>query len=83
MYTTLRQPTSETVTLQSIGHVLGTPASELKTGDKMMWNFGTVTTVGKILKETAKSIVIEDIAGDGKVYERMLRKNRLVVKLTA
>lgn len=38
--------------LQSIGVVLGIPASEIKKGDLLMWNFGSVYTVNSILKET-------------------------------
>ena len=78
-YTLVNQSAPNSMSLQSIGRVQGFPAGEIKKGDHLMWNFGSVYTVNDILKETDKTIVIAtaDIKG-GKVYEQRLNKKRLV-----
>lgn len=76
-YTRVNETTPNALRLQSIGYVLGTPANEIKRGDNLMWNFGTVVTVTDILKVTEKMLVIS-IAYNGKQYERKLAKKRLV-----
>jgi len=63
--------------LQSIGFVLGTAAGEIKKGDNLMWNFGAISIVMDILKETDKMITISTMS-NGKLYERKLAKKRLV-----
>jgi len=76
-YTLVNQNEKNAIRLQSIGNVLGTPASEIKKGNSLMWNFGAVEVVKEILKETDKTLVIS-ILHDGKLYERKLAKKRLV-----
>lgn len=76
-FTRFAQSSANTIQLQSIGHVLGTPAGEIKKGDTLMWNFGTTSVVSEILKQTEKTIVIAE-SYDGKIYERKLSKKRLV-----
>lgn len=76
-YTLVNENTKNAMRLQSIGMVLGTPAGEIKKGDSLMWNFGSVELVNDILKETEKMIVIT-ILINGKLYERKLLKTRLV-----
>jgi hypothetical protein len=76
-YTLVNQNEKNAMRLLSIGNVLGTPASEIKKGDSLMWNFGSVEVVEEILKETEKTLVVS-ILYDGKLYERKLAKKRLV-----
>ena len=78
-YQIVNQGTKNSMRLQSIGLVMGTPANEIKKGDHLMWNFGSISVVNEILKETAKTIVISvSVKGCNKVYQRRLKKNRLV-----
>lgn len=81
-YQRFNYPQNNTLQLQSVGHVLGTPAGELKVGDSLMWNFGSTSTVEKIVKQTAKTIWISEKYEDGKSYERRLLKTRLVCRLS-
>lgn len=60
--------------------VVGTPAGQLKTGDSMVWNYGTITKVGRILGETAKMVELEDIMEGGGIYVRKMRKDRIVAR---
>lgn len=80
MKTTLvKEGTKNSMRLQGIGIVLGVPASEIKEGDFLVWNFGHTSEVTKILKETAKTVTLEVIES-GKKYERKLTKTRIVCK---
>ena len=76
-YTLVNKNTKNAMRLQSIGTVLGTPAQEIKRGDSLMWNFGSVEVVDNILKETDKTLFIS-VVYEGKLYERKLNKKRLV-----
>ena len=66
--------------LQSIGWVLGTKAENVKSGDFLMWNFGSVYVVNDVIKSTDKQIVISTSPKDKQsdVYEQKLLKSRLV-----
>jgi len=69
--------------LQSVGHVLGTPASEVKPGCFLMWNFGSVYVVNSIVSETEKTITISTSPKDkSEVYTQKLLKKRLVCILS-
>lgn len=82
-YQLVNEGTKNAMRLQSVGVVLGTPASEIKKGDFLMWNFGSVYLVNSILKETEKMIVISTSPkGSNKVYEQKLKKSRLVCILS-
>ena len=63
--------------LQGIGSVNAKPAGQIKPNDKLMWNFGTTSTVIAIIKETKSQIVIEEQYESG-TYQRRLGKDRLV-----
>jgi len=78
-YTRAKEGMPNAKRLQGIGWVGGTPVSEIKIGNTLMWNFGTKSVVTDITDETAKTLVLhfEDN------YKRMLHKTRLVVKLEA
>lgn len=80
---TFKTQQPNTTYLQGVaGWVKGTPASELTTGATMVWNYGQLTKVGRIIKETAKTVTLEDIAdnGNGKVYARTMKKDRIVAR---
>jgi len=74
-------PTNETITLQSVGHVIGEPANNLKVGDFTMWNFGSVEEVIEIVKYTASQLVVKVKSASGYIGERRLKKDRLIVIL--
>lgn len=53
-------PKKQLVHLQNIGNVPGTPASKLRVGDRVMWNFGYVSTVERITpSKTGSTITVE------------------------
>lgn len=78
-YQLVNQGTKNAMRLQSIGLVQGTPASEIKKGSFLMWNFGSVSVVNEIIHETAKMIVVSTSPkGSDKVFQRKFLKTRLV-----
>lgn len=65
--------------LQSVGWVKGTYAENIKNGDFLMWNFGSVYVVNEIIKETEKMLIISTSPKNSTaVYTQKLKKNRLV-----
>ena len=54
------QPTTASIQLQHIGRVEATPAGNLKAGMRLMWNFGQMSDVVSIDRETAKPIWITE-----------------------
>jgi hypothetical protein len=82
-YTLVNQGTENSMRLQSIGIVQGTPAKKIKAGDLLMWNFGSVYKVNKIIKETEKTLLIETSPKNSDtVYQQKLNKERLVCILS-
>lgn len=75
-------PDNSTLTLQGVGHVVGTPAGDLAAGDSLMWNFGHISEIIEIVKQTEKTIVIKVRCRSGYEGERRLLKKRLVCRLT-
>ena len=73
------QGSKNAMQLQGIGWVEGTPAGEIKPGAILGWNYGYTSTVLKVVKETAKSIVVESRSDEsGNTYQRRFLKTRLV-----
>ena len=67
-----------TIQLQGIGIVNAKPAGELVIGDITVWNFGgTAIVLGKV-KETAAFVTLLLDEGEHGVFERKLKKSRLV-----
>lgn len=66
------------VWLQGVGWVKGKPAGELKIGDRMMWNYGYVSTVEQIAQSSAQFVGIKERLEDGKLFDRRLKVDRLV-----
>ena len=78
-YTLINETATNAMRLQGIGNVLGNPASEIKKGDILMWNFGSKSEVLEIVKETRKTITIkEKQVGCSYIGERKMTKSRLV-----
>lgn len=77
-YELVNQNHPRAMRLQHVGNVLGTPASEIKVGSVLMWNFGHKSLVKEIKKETGKSVVVMVESTDGALHERRLMKSRLV-----
>lgn len=68
----------KTIQLQSVGKVPAQEANNIKVGTKLMWNFGSISEVLEIVKETAKTITIKVKCESGYIGERRLNKTRLV-----
>lgn len=45
--------------LQGVGDLAGTPAGQVKAGDRLMWNFGYVTIVTAVRKVSAKYVEVD------------------------
>jgi hypothetical protein len=75
---------TQTVQLQSVGHVAAKPAKDFKVGEFMAWNFGYASEVLEIVKET-KSFITFKLSSTESDYvgERRLGKNRLVAIVKA
>ena len=77
-YVIVNETNPRAMRLQSIGNVLGTPASEVKKGDFLMWNFGSKSEVIDIINETKSFITAKMRSEGGYEGERKLKKTRLV-----
>jgi len=67
----------KTIQLQSVGHVEAVPASELKEGDKRLYNFGSTGLIVKVIEKTPKTLTIISCE-KGKYYMSDIRKSTLV-----
>ncbi len=71
-----------TIQLQSLGHVYGTLATELKAGDNTVWNFGYIEKIEGIEKETKAFITfkISCVGSDKKqvFLTRRIKKTRII-----
>ena len=72
---------TNSVQLQAIGLVNGTPAGEIKVGTTLLWNFGSTSIVKEITKETQKSVWFLTQTKNGNFYNRRFLKNRLIATL--
>ena len=68
-----------TISLQYIGHVFGTPAMDLKVGDTLVWNAGEITKVVEILKETSKTITVKMSYKSG-FWTKKMKKSTIVAR---
>ena len=68
--------------LQGVGWTYGKPAKDLKVGDIMVWNYGYTSEVAEIIKETPRTIIIDeqysDYDGSIKHGQRKFKKDRIV-----
>ena len=61
--------------LQHVGYKPAVKAETVKVGDVLMWNWGYTSTITKIIKVSAKSILFETKSDDsGNLYQRRLAK---------
>ena len=72
------QEIKNTIQLQSVGLVSGTPAGEIKVGTTLLWNFGSKSVVKSISKETNKSIWFLTETENGNTYNRRFLKTRVI-----
>ena len=66
------------VQLQAVGLVNGTPAGQIKVGTTLLWNFGSTSIVKSITKETNKSIWFLTETKNGNTYNRRFLKTRVI-----
>lgn len=72
------QRTTSTIHLQGYGRAAAKKGSEFKIGEKMLWNYGSKSLITGIKKETKKFIIFLLKCSDGIIYERRIKKDRLV-----
>lgn len=70
-----------TIHLQGIGDCPAVPASEIKIGDFLMWNYGGILEVRELVKETPHFREFSVLC-DGKLYRQKLKKTRLVCRVS-
>ncbi len=69
---------NQSIHLQAIGQFAAKPASELKVGDKTVWNFGSTAIVASV-RSHGKSVYAVLRTEDGKVWpERRFLGTRLI-----
>lgn len=69
---------TNSIQLQAIGLVNGTPAGEIKVGTTLLWNFGSTSIVKGITKETEKSVWFLTQNENGNFYNRRFLKTRVI-----
>jgi len=69
----------KSIHLQKIGQHQAKPASQIKVGDTLVWNWGWTSVVTEIVSETPKTIKIELKASEnGQLCTQRFLKSRLV-----
>ena len=66
------------IQLQAIGLVNGTPAGKIKVGTTLLWNFGSTSIVKEITKKTDKSVWFLTQNENGNFYNRRFLKTRVI-----
>jgi len=59
----------QTIQLQAIGHVRAKPAQDFKIGECFVWNYGGVSKIVAVKKETKQQIVFITETPDGKRWD--------------
>ena len=72
---------TNSIQLQAIGLVNGTPAGKIKVGATLLWNFGSTSIVKEITKETEKSVWFLTQNEHGNFYNRRFLKTRVIATL--
>jgi hypothetical protein len=70
-----------TIHLQNIGKVPAVPVSQLKRGDKVMFNFGETQKVKNITKITKASYKIDWVVSGGRTLSTKKRGSTLMARL--
>lgn len=73
----------QSIHLQGIGRVKAIPASDLRVGMSILWNYGGADEVVKIAPKGAQSLTVtlryqDGITGQPKEADRVMRATRLV-----
>lgn len=68
------------VRLQYVGLCPGVLVSEIKVGDKLMWNFGLTSDVVAIDPKGRHFVVITERSKDGTESKRTMKLSRYVVR---
>lgn len=71
---------TNTIQLQSIGHVAAEPADTVTPGDYLLWNYGSYSRVLGIVKETKCFVTFKTVTEDGRTWQRRLKRSRLVAR---
>lgn len=66
------------IRLQGIGWVNAKPASQIEVGDKLMWNYGYVSTVERVEQISPQFMSVKERTEDGKLYDRKMKVDKLV-----
>jgi hypothetical protein len=70
---------ADTMRLQGIGLVKGTPAGEVKPGMRLMWNYGSTYDVVSVEQIAPQTVLIHERSTEsGEIYARKCRIGRLV-----
>ncbi len=88
MDTTQTQTASETpgLHLQGIGLHIAKPATEIKIGDVLVWNFGHTSEAVGLRDVSPQFLAVDELCEGGKVWTRKIKKSRLIAwspKMTA
>ena len=70
-----------TIQLQRVGRVPAVPVSQLKRGDKVMFNFGEIQKVHRIKKISKSSYLIEWVTNGGSILPSTKRGSTLMARL--
>jgi hypothetical protein len=66
--------------LQGVGWGQGTPAQEIKPGDKLMWNYGYISEVLAISPRGKTQLTFSLRSENGAVHDRVMGRTRLVAR---
>jgi len=72
---------STTIHLIGIGNVPAVPLSEIKAGDRLMWNYGSVCEVVRVTPVATKTIELVERDDKGREWTRRKRASRLVARV--
>ena len=74
--------TPKKLRLQSVGWVPAVEASELKVGDQLMYNFGSVCQIVKIEEASPKFLRVHEVSTErGTEYQRRVKKTSMVARV--
>lgn len=68
------------IRLQGVGWGTGTPAGEIKPGDKLMWNYGYISEVIAVEPAGVQYLNFTLKSEDGHIGQRRMKKSRLVAR---
>lgn len=72
--------TPRQIRLQGIGWGPGTPAMEIRPGDRLMWNFGYISEVIAVKPAGTQSLIFTLRSSSGNIGTRRMKRDRLVAR---